>query len=73
MKEGKGGDHLSVGVKVPGRSRPQPISKEDVFVRPPGKLVFCGDVDCIHLYYTVLCCNILGCIIYCISLHFIQS
>ena len=55
MKEGKGGDHLSVGVKMPGRSRPRPISKEDVFVRPPGKLVFCcGDVLCTMLYSTVI-------------------
>ncbi|CAB4023312.1 Hypothetical predicted protein, partial [Paramuricea clavata] len=35
MKEGKGGDHLSVGVRLPGRLRPKPISKEDVYVRPP--------------------------------------
>ena len=37
MKEGKGGDHISVGVRLPGRLRPKPISKEDVYVRPPGK------------------------------------
>lgn len=37
MKEGKGGDHLSVGVKLPGKTRPRPISKEDIYVKPPGK------------------------------------
>ena len=37
MKEHKGGDHLSVAVQQPGRSRPRPISKEDVYIRPPGK------------------------------------
>ena len=35
MKEGRGGDHLSVAVKQPGRSKPKPISKEDVYVKPP--------------------------------------
>lgn len=54
MKEGKGGDHLSVGVKAPGRSRPRPISKEDVFVQPPGKLVFCDDDYILNFYCGLL-------------------
>lgn len=37
MKEGKGDDHLSVGVKLPGKTRIKSISKEDVYLRPPGK------------------------------------
>ena len=49
MKEGKGGDHLSVAVKLPGRSRPRQISKEDVYVKPPGKFLSKA-----LLYYTVL-------------------
>ena len=54
MKEGKGGDHLSVGVKAPGRLRPRPISKEDVFVQPPGKLIFCDDDYVLNFYCGLL-------------------
>ena len=37
MKEGGGGDHVSVGVTVPGTRGIRPISKRDIYVTPPGK------------------------------------
>ena len=40
MKEGGGGDHVSVGVKKPRSKRIRPISKRDIFVRPPSKNIF---------------------------------
>lgn len=37
LKEGGGGDHLSVGVKLPGRfTRPKPLPKNYLFVNSPG-------------------------------------
>ena len=39
MKEGGGGDHVSVGVKKPRSRRIRPISKRDIFVRPPSKKI----------------------------------
>ena len=40
MKEGGGGDHVSVGVRAPRSRRIRPISKRDIFVRPPSKKKF---------------------------------
>ena len=37
MKEGGGGDHVSVGVRKPRSKRIRTISKRDIFVRPPSK------------------------------------
>ena len=37
MKEGGGGDHVSVGVRLPRTGRVKPISKKDLYRRRPGK------------------------------------
>lgn len=37
MKEGPGGDHISVGVKLPSGVLQRPISNSDVYIKPPGK------------------------------------
>ena len=39
MKEGGGGDHLSVGVKLPRRGGIRPVSKRNLYQIPPGELV----------------------------------
>lgn len=36
MKEGGGGDHLSVGVRKPRTRGIRPISKRNLYSRPPG-------------------------------------
>ena len=41
MKEGGGGDHVSVGVRKPRSKRIRPVSKRDIFVRPPSKRIRC--------------------------------
>ncbi len=38
MKEGGGGDHVSVGVKLPSGVLQRPISNKDVYIKPPGML-----------------------------------
>ena len=40
MKEGGGGDHVSVGVKKPRSRRIAPISRKNVYLRPPGRQNF---------------------------------
>ena len=35
MKEGGGGDHLSVGVKKPRSRRITPVSRGNVYLKPP--------------------------------------
>ena len=35
MKEGGGGDHIAVGVKLPSGIFQRPISQEDIYIRPP--------------------------------------
>ena len=35
MKEGGGGDHIAVGVKLPSGTFQRPISQEDIYIRPP--------------------------------------
>ena len=35
MKEGGGGDHIAVGVKLPSGTLQRPISQEDIYIRPP--------------------------------------
>ena len=47
MKEGGGGDHLSVGVKTPGSRRIRPVSKRDIFTRPPSKGFSCQRLQCL--------------------------
>ena len=37
MKEGGGGDHVSVGVKLPRSRGVTPVSNRDLYRRPPGK------------------------------------
>ncbi len=37
MKEGGGGDHVSVGVRKPRSRRISPVSKREIFIRPPSK------------------------------------
>jgi hypothetical protein len=41
MKEGGGGDHVSVGVKTPRSRRITPISPRHIFIRPPSKYKDC--------------------------------
>ena len=36
MKEGGGGDHIAVGVKLPSGTLQRPISQQDIYIRPPG-------------------------------------
>ena len=39
MKEGGGGDHIAVGVKLPSGTLQRPISQEDIYIRPsPGMM-----------------------------------
>ena len=35
MKEGGGGDHITIGVKLPSGTLQRPISQEDIYIRPP--------------------------------------
>ena len=35
LKEGGGGDHITVGVKLPSGTLQRPISQEDIYIRPP--------------------------------------
>jgi hypothetical protein len=35
MKEGGGGDHVSVGVRKPRSKRIRPVSRKNIFTRPP--------------------------------------
>ena len=37
MKEGGGGDHVSVGVKTPRSRSIRPVSRKDLYVRPGSK------------------------------------
>ena len=37
MKEGGGGDHVSVGIRLPRTGRVKPISKKDLYRRRPGR------------------------------------
>ena len=46
MKEGGGGDHVSVGVKIPRSRRIRPVSRKNIFVRPPSKGKF---FSCTHV------------------------
>ena len=39
MKEAGGGDHLSVGVRLPRRGGIRPVSKRNLYQRPPGRLI----------------------------------
>ena len=38
MIDAGGPDHLSVGVRIPGRGYQRPISNRNVYVVPPGSL-----------------------------------
>jgi hypothetical protein len=39
VKEGGGGDHIAVGVKLPNRKTERPIQNSNLFVGPNGKFV----------------------------------
>ena len=39
MKEGGGGDHVSVGVKLPSGVLQRPIANNDVYIKPPGRVL----------------------------------
>ena len=39
VKEGGGGDHISVGVKLPDQKTERPIQNVNLFVGPNGKVV----------------------------------
>ena len=56
MKEGGGGDHVSVGVKKPRSRRIRPISKRDIFIRPPSMMIIkttCALIIAAILYFTI--------------------
>ena len=55
MKEGGGGDHVSVGVRKPRSKRIRPVSKRDIFVRPPGMWRFIIDNIFINYFDAFLC------------------
>ena len=40
MKEGGGGDHVSVGVRTPRSRRVKPVSRRYLYVRPGSKAFF---------------------------------
>jgi hypothetical protein len=40
VKEGGGGDHISVGVKLPNKKIERPIQNANLFIGPNGKLKF---------------------------------
>ena len=49
MKEGGGGDHISVGVKLPSGVLQRPVSNKDVYIKPPGialQSVFLPSITC---------------------------
>ena len=60
MKDGGGGDHLSVAVKGPSEGAPAIIPNRDLFIKPPGiKIwgvlglpmqgwIYCGNTGCVH-------------------------
>ena len=37
VKEGGGGDHVSVGVRLPNKKYERPIQNKDLFIGPNGK------------------------------------
>ena len=39
MKEGGGGDHIAVGVKLPSGTLQRPISQADIYIRPPSGMM----------------------------------
>ena len=40
MVDAGGPDHLSVGVKIPGGRLERPISNKNLYIIPPGMVVF---------------------------------
>ena len=40
MIDAGGPDHLSVGVKIPGRGYQRPISSKNLYALPPGNVLF---------------------------------
>ena len=38
LKQGGGGGHIAVGVKLPSGTLQRPISQEDIYIRPPGMI-----------------------------------
>ena len=72
MKEGGGGDHLSVGVRKPGSKGIKPVSKRDLYQRPPSKrkllfllslLLFIMDFSMrVHVWAVVNLCYHCSCI-----------
>ena len=58
MKEGGGGDHVSVGVRKPRSRRIRPISKKNIFIRPPRKQIIIYIAPCLSLLlniYEMMC------------------
>ena len=51
MKEGGGGDHVNVGVRKPRSKRIRPISKRDIFVRPPSMIIV--EINCALIIATI--------------------
>lgn len=39
LKEGGGGDHVSVGVKLPNDKMERPIQNTNLFIGTPGELI----------------------------------
>ena len=52
MKEGGGGDHVSVGVKIPRSRRIRPVSRRNIFTRPPSMSRFILDFFFIYIDLT---------------------
>ena len=50
MKEGGGGDHVSVGVRKPRSKSIRPVSKRNIFVKPPGMWRFIIDKPIYKLF-----------------------
>jgi hypothetical protein len=49
LKEGPGGDHISVGVKLPSGVLQRPIANNDVYIKPPGRAF-----QLVYLYIIIL-------------------
>ena len=54
MKEGGGGDHITVGVKFPSGTLQRPISQEDIYITPPPGMMHSSFIQGLDLSATNL-------------------
>ena len=54
MKEGGGGDHITVGVKLPSGTLQRPISQEDIYITPPPGMMHYSFIQGLDLLATNL-------------------